>query len=246
MSKEAEKNYLKNIGEGGIKHVVNKPFSDNHCGSILAELSAIISLIPSPPAKLLDLGCGTGWTSKFFADRGYEVVGQDISIDMIELAKKDVKNNLDFIVSDYEEINFFNEFDIVIFFDSLHHSTDEVAAIKSAHNALRPGGICIFSEPGLGHSKAPNSINAMKKYGVNERDMPPQKIIKTGKRIGFKNVKIYPRLDQLSDVLYQDKLDLVNFKFMKSLFRFNFIKSLAVILIVFFYKKQSGIVLMIK
>lgn len=86
MTKQGEKEYLKNLGEDGRKHSISKPFSDNNCGGYLAEISAIITLLPKSPAKLLDLGCGAGWTSCFFAKVGYDVLGQDISGDMINCA----------------------------------------------------------------------------------------------------------------------------------------------------------------
>ena len=44
-----------------------------------------MGFLPDPPARILDMGCGGGWTSIFFAKRGYEVVGQDISQDMIDV-----------------------------------------------------------------------------------------------------------------------------------------------------------------
>ncbi len=103
MSKQGEINYLQNLIPAGIIHACNKPFSDKNCGILLAEIGSIISLIPTSTNKILDIGCGTGWTSVFLAKTKYEVVGMDISPEMIRYAniKKDSENlkNLKFLVS---------------------------------------------------------------------------------------------------------------------------------------------------
>ncbi|MCS7123327.1 MAG: hypothetical protein RMJ17_02010 [Candidatus Aenigmarchaeota archaeon] len=53
--KQGEKDYLKKIGEGGEEHAFNKPFSDIHRGRYLIDIGIILSLLPPPPAKLLDM-----------------------------------------------------------------------------------------------------------------------------------------------------------------------------------------------
>lgn len=199
MGKTGEKTYLKNIGEEGQKHAFNKPYSDDHCGFYLMDLGSIISLLPAPPGKLLDLGVGTGWTSVMFAQRGYDVTGQDIAEDMITLAAQNKKryniDNLKFITSDYEDMPFENEFDCAIFYDCLHHSVNTYDAIHAVYRSLKPGGICITAEPGTRHSKSDASKNAMEKWGVTEKDMPPSLIIQVGKKAGFSKAKVYLRLN---------------------------------------------------
>jgi SAM-dependent methyltransferase len=207
MSKIDEQKYLENTGEGGRQHNLGKPFSDNYCGINLASIGAIMTLLPSPPAAILDMGCGGGWTSIFYAKHGYTVVGQDISQDMIDLAHENqllqnVGGNLSFVSADYESTSFNGQFDAVVFFDCLHHADDERAAIASAYHALKPGGVLITHEPGEGHSTAPGSIAAMELYGVNERDMPPHLIIKHGTELGFASHRIYPMQHELLDVFY--------------------------------------------
>ena len=42
--------------------------------------------LPAPPARVLDLGCGTGTLSELLAAEGYDAVGVDFSPAMIERA----------------------------------------------------------------------------------------------------------------------------------------------------------------
>lgn len=195
--KQGEIDYIKNLGLTYTLHALNKPYSDDKCGLYLMDIGSIIQLLPPIPAKILDMGCGTGWTSVFYAKRGYNVTGQDISQDMIDLAKiNKVKSNLDnleFMVSDYELMNIKNEFDCVVFYDSLHHAENENRALEVAYNALKSNGILITLEPGEGHSKSQPSLEAVQKYGVEEKDMPPYHIIDLCKGIGFKKFIIFSR-----------------------------------------------------
>lgn len=197
MPKVGEINYLNLLGPAGIEHAFNKPFSDQECSRYLMDLGAIIGLLPPPPARILDCGVGTGWTSVFLAKRGYEVVGQDIAQDMIDLAMKNKEryqvSNLSFVVSDYENLNFQSEFDGAVFYDSLHHAEDERTAIKSICRALKPNGVCVTMEPGETHSQQPNSIEAMRLFGVTEKDMPPHLIIDAGKAAGFNEFEVFKR-----------------------------------------------------
>ena len=78
MPKQGEVNYVERIGESGRSHIAGKPISDENCGGLLTDMGCLITLLPSPPARILDLGVGSGWTSMFLGRRGYDVVGQDI------------------------------------------------------------------------------------------------------------------------------------------------------------------------
>jgi SAM-dependent methyltransferase len=209
MSKAAEQNYLNLTGDAGRSHSLDKPFSDALCGTNLATIGTLMVLLPEPPARVLDMGCGGGWTSVFLAKRGYTVVGQDISQDMIDLAnanaeRQGITANASFLCRDYEGGAPAELFDAVLFFDCLHHADDERAALASAFQALKPGGICITHEPGEGHAEAPGSIEAMRLYGVSERDMPPHLIIRHARDVGFTGSRIYPMQDALIELFYRE------------------------------------------
>jgi 2-polyprenyl-3-methyl-5-hydroxy-6-metoxy-1,4-benzoquinol methylase len=200
MAKTGEIDYLKNVsreyGEAAIKHAVGKPFSDPNCAKYLSEIAAILALLPPAPAKLLDLGCGTGWTSFFFAKAGYDVTGVDIAPDMIlhaaERMTSEGQYQLRFLTADYEEFDGGGEFDAVVFYDALHHAVDEAAALRCAWRALKPQGVCIASEPGSGHGRSPDAVAAVRKYNVTEKAMSPAKVSRLGSRAGFRTCQVYP------------------------------------------------------
>lgn len=204
MPTPGEFQYFNKLGVDGMRHAIHKPWSDPDCGQYLMELGAMLGLMP-PKGRLLDLGCGTGWTSVLFAQKGYDVVGQDLVPEAIEagrqLKEEHKLGNLDFVVADYESLAFENEFDIAVFFDCLHHSIDEAKALNSAYRALKPGGICITSEPGLGHAR--RSKEVMRQFGTTERDMHPGRIIRAGRKSGFRPVGIYPHASELYIALYR-------------------------------------------
>jgi SAM-dependent methyltransferase len=207
MSKQAERDYLAKLGDAGVWHSLGKPFSNEDCGLALCSIGTVMALMPPMPAKVLDLGCGGGWTSVFFARRGYDVVGQDIAPDMIDLARRNaeingVQHKASFVLSDYEALNFVDSFDCAVFFDSLHHADAPGLAIDCAYRGLKPGGVLITHEPGEGHSSAPWSLKAIKEFGVNEHDMPPHLIAQLARTAGFRDVKVFPMQDVIHKIFY--------------------------------------------
>lgn len=206
MAKQGEIEYLARAGADGAAHARGKPFTDAGCGTLLADMGGIMTFLPPPPARILDLGCGTGWTSVMLGQRGYEVVGQDIAPDMIGLAQRNREaaglGSVSFVVGDYEGLAYTNEFDAAIFYDSLHHAVDPQAAIASAWRALRPGGVLVTIEPGHGHSRSPDALAAMAAFGVTERDMPPHRVRELGVRAGFSSASTHPSPRTLLSVLH--------------------------------------------
>lgn len=250
MNRQGEINYFKNLSPKDLEAAINKPFSDKNHGLLLAELGTMMSLLPLPPARILDLGCGTGWTSVFLAKTGYEIIGQDISPEAITQAniikEKEKLNNLNFVLGDFEEMDYHSEFDGVVFFSSLHHSVNEKNAIVAAYKALKPGGVCITSEPGIRHSQSSEAIEAVKKYNVIEKNMPPKFIIRNGKKAGFKSFKTYYHPCNINLILYRSPKHFPVNNFLKKLFKFNFVRILAALFVMIFYKRYSGIVVMVK
>jgi len=181
-----------------VRYLTDKPFSDPNGADYLIDLSQIIKLLPQKPARVLDLGVGPGWTSRIFAQFGYEVVGLDISPQMIEIAGEKIGAlPLSFHVHDIENPLDHGHFDCAVFYDSLHHCEDERKALGNVFDALKPGAILLIMEPGRGHSKSPGAIEATRKYGTTERDMPLSELKPILREAGFRELEQYVRLTSL-------------------------------------------------
>jgi len=80
-----------------------------------AEKKVLGRLLPDAGQgkRLLDVGCGTGHWSAYFARRGFEVTGIDISEQMIEVARGKNISGSRFEVADAENLPFAdNQFDV--------------------------------------------------------------------------------------------------------------------------------------
>lgn len=217
MSKTNEVLYFENViikqalnPQEFEKYLLDKPFSDNRRGWYLMDIAQILKLLPPPPLRLLDIGIGSGWTSKIFATCGYEVVGVDIAPSMINLAKTNCSNlpNITCHVLDYEDHINFGHFDCAIVYDALHHALEEKKVIENVYKALKKGGIFLTVEPGKGHSQTQDSLEAMAKYGTTEKDMPFSLQKEMMEAVGFSKITQYYRLSELplEEVTTEDKI----------------------------------------
>ncbi len=98
--------------------------------------------------KVLDVGCGGGFTCEFLAQRGAEVWGTDQSSACIEAAKAHARLsnlNISYRVGMAESL-FWEDlcFDVVVCVDVLEHVKDPKQAIAEIARVLKPGGMFCF------------------------------------------------------------------------------------------------------
>jgi SAM-dependent methyltransferase len=251
MAKQGEIDYLRKLTVDQVRHAVEKPFSDAGCDAELMQIAALMALLPPPPARLLDLGCGTGWTSIFFARRGYDVVGIDICEDMIFHANANKRRagveSVRFLVRDYEGLDFGAEFDCAVFYSSLHHALDETRALRMVYNSLKPGGICVTSEPGEGHARSASALQAVADYNITERDMSPRTIVATARQVGFRRFRTYPHAPDLKWAAYASESGRFLGRWGRKWDLFRKLGTLASITrILFLLENKSGIVRLVK
>lgn len=98
---------------------------------------------------LLDLGCGTGGFAIEMARRGYDVLGMDLSSDMLAVAKeKDSAQQVQFIQQDMTRMELFGTVDLIVcFLDTVNHVLEEAKLsrfFRLCKNYLNPDGLLIF------------------------------------------------------------------------------------------------------
>lgn len=113
------------------------------------DIRLIKSLLPGDAkSKILDLGCGTGEHLAFLARNGFQCVGLDSSIEMINTAKSRNNFNVSYIHKDIKEFDFFEEFDLIFsLFGSFNYILNDNEIDNSLWNiwrALKPHGKCLL------------------------------------------------------------------------------------------------------
>lgn len=124
---------------------------------------------------LLDLGCGAGENSVYFARQGANCVAADYSPGMVEVALKLAAANqvqvegkvVNAMAIDFPD----NTFDVVYASNLLHHIPDPTLAIKEMHRILKPGGKACFWDP-LRHNPVINVYRRIATKVRTEDEMP--------------------------------------------------------------------------
>ncbi len=97
---------------------------------------------------VLDLGCGTGTLTRLLADRGYDMIGVDLSGDMLEEAMEKSGPEILYLQQDMREFELYGTVRaIVSICDSMNYLMgyqELVQVMRLANNYLDPGGIFIF------------------------------------------------------------------------------------------------------
>ena len=125
---------------------------------------------------VLELGCGTGSMTERLAMAGYDMIGSDLSPDMLEIAmeKKDASGlNILYLLQDMREFELYGTVRaIVSVCDSMNYILEEedlLQVFRLANNYLDPGGMFIFD------------LNTTKKY----RDMGETTIAENREEASF-------------------------------------------------------------
>lgn len=101
------------------------------------------------PSLILDLGCGAGDITYRLAKKGYDMIGLDISPDMLNIAREEnCHENILYLNQDMREFELYGTVDVIYSsFDCLNYITDKRDLKKVfalCKNYLNPNGLFIF------------------------------------------------------------------------------------------------------
>ncbi len=189
---EQERAYVRNAtakdGDAFVQHLRTKGFVDPSFVQTWGAVTELLATRPFGP-KVLDLGCGPGWTSIFLAARGLDVTATDLSADMLAIARENAARmgvQVAFREADMQAgFDLGADFDSVLIYDALHHCQDETAVLRHAYAALRPGGTILLVEPDWFHEYGRSARHDRAHYGTTERGMGWGRMTRALRKAGF-------------------------------------------------------------
>jgi SAM-dependent methyltransferase len=191
--KQAEIDYPHAVGEAGRAWIRAKPFGNTprESARLLIDFGYVLQLLDLRPGmSFCELGCGSGWMTRYAARHGLQAEGYDISPDMIEIARGlAAEEGLEarFEVGDMEALDLGRRFDACLLYDALHHTPRADFVFATAHRALKPGGTLLLAEPNWKHRF--QGRDASGEYGVTELGYTPRRLKRLLRAQGFTNVQ---------------------------------------------------------
>ncbi len=107
---------------------------------ILPNLTRLIA--PKKGELIVDLGCGEGFFAKKFAHDGAQVIGFDVSKELIEKAKETAGKNEEYHVGSAERLPLLKNSaaDKITIILAIQNMDNAHAVLKECHRILKPGG----------------------------------------------------------------------------------------------------------
>ena len=142
----------------------------------------------APGARVLDVGCGMGWTTAFLAEAGYAPVGIDIAPASIEAARTLASRwqvAAEFETADMEAFDLGRTFEAALVFDALHHSEHPDLVVACIARHLEPGGWVLFGEPSWLHEISPHARSTHRELGWTERGIRVSRLRRYCRDVGL-------------------------------------------------------------
>lgn len=152
-----------------------------------------------------DVGCGTGFFTAYYLERGAIVTGVDIAPTSIERLKQH-HPGARFVLADISDAPLESRYDIVNAFDVLYHITDEARwerAVDHLAQAIAPGGLLLLTDafPRRMRLAAHNRMRSLERYqerfdaaGLRIERLHPTHVL-LNKELGpFRFLNRFPRL----------------------------------------------------
>ncbi len=129
------------------RYGISKPYTGGEAENLSEEEYALLT----ERNLILDLGCGTGTLTEMFAELGYDMMGIDMSPDMIQVAieKREVsENDIMYLCQDMRELELYCTVGTILCVcDSINYLLEPkevMETLKRVNNYLYPKGLFIF------------------------------------------------------------------------------------------------------
>lgn len=162
-------------------------------------------------ARVLDVGCGSGWLSEYFARLGYDVTGIDVSPDLVRMSFERLRRvaygvdhetrlRYRFKAHNIERAPLDERFDAIICYDSLHHLVDEESVLRHLAQMLPVGGKLFILEgnkPPEDSATEAELVGVMRDYGTLESPFDSAYLQRLLRQHGFAIVGDYVGVNDL-------------------------------------------------
>ncbi len=107
----------------------------------------VLAHLPDRRQRALDLGCGSGPMVQELANHFQEVVGIDVSLDLLTIARaKHKPANTHYCLMDIHKLGIHEKFDYIISQNVFHHLHEIPCILDQITNLLQPGGRLLITD----------------------------------------------------------------------------------------------------
>ena len=146
-------------------------------------------------SKILEVGSNMGQYTILFAEKGFEMVGIDLSDKAVDIAKKNAQmlslKNTDYFQADAEDLSSFEDgtFDGVVSFSTLRYVPVLKKALKEIYRVTKRNGVAVLDFP---NKYCPWFALLKNKFGVenhiHDHLFSAKELVSLFKKIGFCNI----------------------------------------------------------
>lgn len=158
-------------------------------------------------SRVLDVGCGPGWTVQWLCKLGHEVIGLDISQELLDIAEQRMKTDpyapyfdqpfrYELSNHDIEDrpLDLSRPVDLALFESTLHHFENPVAALRNVAADLAPDGalaVIEASAPPVGSEWHTQNVELMRRYHTIERPYTREQLHDMLELAGYRYAEFY-------------------------------------------------------
>lgn len=211
--KDGAVTYLKELVEEGGEtqewfHLVKPFLGGPDYGPFWVDVFHFLDVVRTadlaPGDLVIDVGCGPGWTIQWLAKLGHEVVGLDISSELLDIAERRMQTDpyppyigvpfrYDLRVHDIEAepLGLGRKARLALFESTLHHFFNPVAALRNTVADLADDGIVAVIEaaaPPVGSEWDLQNVEIMTRYHTIERPYTRSQLVEILDLAGLSHV----------------------------------------------------------